>query len=276
MAMIRARQCVGLLALPDEVLGIVLAYGDLGARFTCVPSSSQLRDAQDRLSPAHEHKLLVRLFPILKPLLDANKTLAPAVVYRRQMNLFHEDSPPLPAPTVLDAYTFYLELQLQPHVLSAAATIYVGTGTLGEFSPTDSGATVSFPIPHDIWSQANEHLEYGGHIRIHVMASRARGGLLECARISSGDVEDNGQYTVDFRMDQSIPVSPSYTRFLQTTARVTDVDGECDATSYAIWFGPAAADFHVDVLTLCLRWTGDIGDMTMDEACGMLEFLDWA
>lgn len=77
-------------------------------------------------------------------------------------------------------------------------------------------------------------------------------------------------------MDQSIPVSPSYTRFLQTTARVTDVDGECDATSYAIWFGPAAADFHVDVLTLCLRWTGDIGDMTMDEACGMLEFLDWA
>ena len=120
----RARRRGGLLALPDELLGIVLSYGDLGARFTCVASSSQLRDAQDRLSPAHEHKLLVRLFPILKPLLDANKTLAPAVVYRRQMNLFHEDSPPLPAPTVLDAYTFYLEVELQPH----KETIYVGTG----------------------------------------------------------------------------------------------------------------------------------------------------
>ena len=275
----RARRRVGLLALPDEVLGVVLAYGDLRARFTCVAASSPLRDAHERLSPAHEHKLLARAFPMLKPLLDANKTLAPGDVYKSQRQLFHEDSPPEEAPTVTPgAYTFYLEVEL--HQLPFhSESLYVGTGTLGVFDPSDWGATVSFPIPADIWSQARGHLDtsqqYGlARVNIRVMASRARGGLVECAQLFTGDITRDDHLT--FESDsQAIQISPTARRLLETTARFTVGEGDMEAC--AIWFGPASPDIVLaEVLTLCLQWSGEIGDMRVDEAKRMFEFLDWA
>ena len=278
--MIRARQCVGLLALPDEVLGIVLAYGDLGARFTCVAASSPLRDAQDRLSPAHEHKLLVRDFPILKPLLDANKTLAPAALYRRQVKLFDEDSATEQPPTLnLDAYAFYLELEL---ILEGNAneTIYVGTGTLGAFSDSDPAATVSFPIPDDIWSRANEtHGVISASraaatgprtidIKISVMASRTRGGSVECVRVCQGYIQDNddGNY---FFGSCAIPVATRLERAFSSALHL-DMQPGC----YTIWYGPSPGA-QKNRLAVCLNWRGG-DEMTIDEAHHMLEFVNWA
>ena len=52
--------------LPEDLLGAVLAFGDLRARYVGVTACAFLRDARARISPAHEHALLTRRFPILK------------------------------------------------------------------------------------------------------------------------------------------------------------------------------------------------------------------
>ena len=57
------------LALPEDVVGTILAFGKLRARYACVVSCTDLRDGHARLAPAHEHSLLKRRFPILRTVL---------------------------------------------------------------------------------------------------------------------------------------------------------------------------------------------------------------
>ena len=83
----------GLLGLPEDVLGAVLAFGDLRARFVGVAACTLLRDAHARMSPVHEHALLLRRFPILKTVLSSGSTLSPRELYLSQMRLFSGSDP---------------------------------------------------------------------------------------------------------------------------------------------------------------------------------------
>ena len=260
----RARRHVGLLALPDDLLAETLSYGDLRARFTCVAACSQLRDAQDRLSPAHEHRLLVREFPILKPLLDANKTLAPASVYRSQRKLFHSVfTPDEPITPMEDAYTFYAEVELLLNG-DALETIYVGKGTLGTYFDTSLSAAVSFPIPADIWSRQNYR---GDDIRITVMVSRARGGFVDCARLFRGDLEDSDGNSYYFG-SHVVQYSPAAVCFKSTAWPMEELDTTC----HVVWYGPDSP--HTHKISVLLERNHE-SEMTVDQARHMLEFIDW-
>ena len=266
----RARQHrVGLLALPDELLSAVLSCGDLRARFTCVAAASLLRDAQERMSPAHEHKLLIQRFPILKPLLLANSTLAPADVFRSQ--LFHSRIPKPMTPTVnMDEYTFHVEVELVRRKTDRrkTETIYVGTGTLGAVDDSYPSAAVSFQIPQGVWSKAsdavvNQNNYYNEDIKISVMASRARGGVVECARVYQGIIEEIEAKKNFFFYPQPIPCSPALTRLK------TRVHHGIDMISYAVYLADR------ETLFLCLQFDDDT-DMDVDEAKSMLDFFNWA
>ena len=253
-----ARRRVGLLSLPDELVSLVLAYGDLRARFACVAASSQLRDAQGRMSPAHEHRLLVRQFPILKPLLDANKTLAPAEIYRSQQKMFHSElTQEDPMRTPMDAYTFYVEVKIKAG--NRIETIYVGAGTLGTIS-----ATVSFPIPAEIWARQHDEADIED-IKISAMVSRAIGGSVECAHLFQGDYEDGDGTSYFIFGSHPVPSSPA-AACLQSAA-------DCETTSYAVWLAPESP--HTHEISVRLEWNHE-HEMTVVQARHMLEFLDWS
>ena len=279
MATRAPRRRVGLLALPDEVLQVVLSFGDLRARFTCVAASSPLRDAQERLSPAHEHKLLVRRFPMLKPLLDANKTLAPAAIFRGQQKLFRS-TPEEPTAPTMNAYTFHLEVELVGHQ-PETTILHVATGILGEFSDDDPGAAVSFSIPANIWSRAREHMEFIDanvgmrNVRMRAMVSRTSEGFVECARIYHGMIEEDAGSSYSFP-SQNVPCLPAFTRTKRAMARVlhNDFGTQC----YAYWYGPSLVQTSLrSTLQVCFEWNGHVEntDMTVDETKSMFEQFDW-
>ena len=73
-----AERGVGLLAVPDELLDIILGYSDLRTRFVAATTSHQFCDSIVCLSPRLEYQLVRKKFPLLATALDADRSHAPA------------------------------------------------------------------------------------------------------------------------------------------------------------------------------------------------------
>ena len=183
-----------LLALPEEVLGALLAFGDLRARYVGVVACASLRDAHARISPAHEHKLLARRYPILKTILSPGSTLSPRELYMSHERLFAaEPRPRIQTPVDMDKYSFSLELEIrwaghagdEPNFES----IYAGTGGLVRYRDRLDvlGGAFTFDIPSGVWRHATMVCAQGALIRARVMAvRRSEEGRVECARLYQG------------------------------------------------------------------------------------------
>jgi len=82
---------VGLLAVPDELLDIILGFSDLSTRFAAVQTSHQFSGSVARLSPQLEYRALRKRFPLLAIVMDADPAHAPTAPRELFLRLLHFD-----------------------------------------------------------------------------------------------------------------------------------------------------------------------------------------
>jgi len=204
----------GRLGLPEDVLGAVLQFGDLRARFACVAVSTELRDGHARLSPDHEHKLILSHFPLLSAALQGSSTtLAPRELFLSQAQAFDFDPVNYgrlaPPKWREDAYTFALQSSMtkpvsDPRLLDRSVvyhSVWAGTASRGF-------TTLEFDLPEDVWERTHALMvseTQWAHCRAQLMVIRRNRSFIERARLYDGHlkVRQNEPDALVFEFDYS-------------------------------------------------------------------------
>ena len=186
----RPRTASGLQAFPEDVLGAIIAFVDLPMRFTCVVACRALRDAAAKLSPRLEHALVLKKFPLLRPVVESPQGApAPRDLFRT-FSGFGGERPPGPEPTeTLDAYTLLLELYVVNNHSDEKKSVFVGTATLAPEAATHT-PSFNFTIPGSVWEEVDDLTNGAWNLKARVVAMRRVGGRLQFADLFCGGVDD--------------------------------------------------------------------------------------
>ena len=186
----RPRTASGLQAFPEDVLGAIIAFVDLPMRFTCVVACRALRDAAAKLSPRLEHALVLKKFPLLRPVVESPQGApAPRDLFRT-FSGFGGERPPGPEPTeTLDAYTLLLELYVVNNHSDEKKSVFVGTATLAPEAATHT-PSFNFTIPGPVWEEVDDLTNGAWRLKARVVATRRVGGRLQFADLFCGGVDD--------------------------------------------------------------------------------------
>ena len=186
----RPRTASGLQAFPEDVLGAMIAFVDLPMRFTCVVACRALRDAAAKLSPRLEHALVLKKFPLLRPVVESPQGApAPRDLFRT-FSGFGGERPPGPEPTeTLDAYTLLLELYVVNNHSDEKKSVFVGTATLAPEAATHT-PSFNFTIPGSVWEEVDDLTNGAWNLKARVVAMRRVGGRLQFADLFCGGVDD--------------------------------------------------------------------------------------
>ena len=282
----------GRLGLPEDVLGAVLQFGDLRARFACVCSTRELKEGHARLSPEHERKLILRRFPLLAAAVQGSATTrSPRELFLSQAQLFdalrgRRDIPP---PTWgQDAYTFCLELEMtEPTTEDESVTrqevffsIYAGTSSRGF-------ETLEFEIPEGVWERfhplAVSPTEYiAGRGRLMVI--RRNGSFLERAPLYDGTIEAFDDQDNSFEFDLT-PWPSKEDAAIEWVREVNrNLDLACEPDLLVRWHADSLDDANDGGSTLAatFRWfhgsgQRDFDDMDSDEILQLLQhYVAWS
>ena len=288
-----AERGVGLLAVPDELLDIILGYSDLRTRFVAATTSHQFSDSIARLSPRLEYQLVRKKFPLLATALDADRSHAPAEpreLYRMYSRFFdgaEDEAVPEAVPTTaLDDYTLTAELELVHTSTNAKESIFVGLGTVD--TTNTAGAAFEFAVPRGLYTNVEDRINDGEQIteRMKIVATRRVGGRLQHAKLYDGNPDDGDvdltYYEIDYLPKaRGSPYSPSTA--LRWLAGVTDMDALLDVTwrrdvpqfSHGM---PVQRQNAPSTIRAQFMWnaTGDITEQSLADACMTLEhWVDW-
>ena len=186
----RPRPASGLQAFPEDVLGGIVSFVDLPMRFTCVVACRALRDAAAKLSPRLEHALVLKKFPLLRPVVESPQGApAPRDLFRT-FSGFGGERPPGPEPTeTLDAYTLLLELYVVNNHSDEKKSVFVGTATLAPEATTHT-PSFNFTIPGSVWEEVDDLTNGAWNLKARVVAMRRVGGRLQFADLFCGGVDD--------------------------------------------------------------------------------------
>ena len=187
---VRPRTASGLQAFPEDVLGAVISFADLPMRFSCVVACRALRDAAAKLSPRLEHALVLKKFPLLRPVVESPQGApAPRDLFRT-FSGFGGERPPGPEPTeTLDAYTLLLELYVVNNHSDEKKSVFVGTATLAPEAATHT-PSFNFTIPGSVWEEVDDLTNGAWNLKARVVAMRRVGGRLQFADLFCGGVDD--------------------------------------------------------------------------------------
>ena len=185
----RPRTASGLQAFPEDVLGAIIAFVDLPMRFTCVVACRALRDAAAKLSPRLEHALVLKKFPLLRPVVESPQGApAPRDLFRTFSGFGGERPGPEPTET-LDAYTLLLELYVVNNHSDEKKPVFVGTATLAPEAATHT-PSFNFTIPGSVWEEVDDLTNGAWNLKARVVAMRRVGGRLQFADLFCGGVDD--------------------------------------------------------------------------------------
>jgi len=208
---------VGRLGLPADVLATVLGYSDLREVAACAATSSELKRGLASLSPGFERSLVIRRFPILSVVEDAQaeSTTTPRDLFRlfcEQPSRAH-----ISPTTTLRDYGFLLEIELRDKAVTefgstqfnqcmSRESLFLGTGLLREGEP----ALIQFRPPRSVFarvsalardSAGNLLATSGPHVHFRVMATRRGVQGLQLARLHRGPARLNRHGNFCFQID---------------------------------------------------------------------------
>ena len=183
-----AEQAVGLgHGLPDAILVEVLNFCGLREFGACTAASEGLRRGLSRLSPALEHRLVMRRFPMLAVTFegtDATDLPPPRELVESQARLFRRPRPsPLTSIRTLEDYAFVLEVEV-----SHLPAYWAGKGSL--FTHASRGWGFKFDIPKEIFERSCDAWEFGYSQNVNIMATRRSSEGIQRTRLGSGDADD--------------------------------------------------------------------------------------
>ena len=283
-----------LVALPEDVLDAVLAFGNLRARFACVAATRQLRDGHARLSPDHERTLVLLHYPLLAVALQGSPTtLAPRELFLSQQQAFHvpnANRQTIAAPKWREgAYTFALELLMTKPTASQVPidestihfTLYAGTASL-----ENGSSTLEFEIPEGVWERAQPLIVSETQwvsCRAQLMVIRRDGGIIERARLYNGDLsfEQDEDDLFTFDLTAWLPEYGSAIDWQEDVQRTYDL--VCEPDLALSWHAHSIDDANDGASTLVatFRWhlpgATDFDDMDTENILQLLQhYVVWS
>ena len=204
------------LGLPADVLDVILKYSDLRTRYAAVHVCHEFCDSYERLSPQLEFGLLLKRFPLLGTVMEAEvaaRGLATVQNFKQEVrelfrtySRFEDDDEVTPelVPTVgLDAYTLALELEVNGPGPSKRS-LFVGTGRVDDASENDK-AMYKFEVDEGIVAEVDD-LDQPLRLRARIIATRRKGDRIQHAKLFCGQEEDGDPDFVSFGF-QNLPGS---------------------------------------------------------------------
>ena len=208
---------VGRLGLPADVLATVLGYSDLREVAACAAASSELKRGLASLPPGFERSLVIRRFPILSVVEDAQaeSTTTPRDLFRlfcEQPSRAH-----ISPTTTLRDYGFLLEIELRDKAVTefystqfnqcmSRESLFLGTGLLREGEPS----VIEFRPPRSVFARVSalardsegNFIKFRPHVHFRVMATRRGVQGLQLARLHCGPARLNKHTdSFGFQMD---------------------------------------------------------------------------